>query len=72
MLRMTTISKIRHEHFVNGKSPHQISQEQNISWATVKGYLEKSPDESKLGLNQVIYLLHRLPMTLTSTGGFYV
>lgn len=47
MLRMTTISKIRNEHFVNGKSPHQISQEQDLSWATVKGYLKKSPDEIK-------------------------
>lgn len=47
MLRMTTISKIRHEHFVHGKSAHQISQEQGISWATAKNYLSKSPDEIK-------------------------
>lgn len=45
MLRMTTISKIRCEHFVNKKSPHKISQELGISWATTKNYLEKSPDE---------------------------
>jgi transposase len=44
---MTTISKIRREHFVNGKSPHQIAKENRISWATAKGYLDKTPDEIK-------------------------
>jgi hypothetical protein len=47
MLQMATISKILKEHFVNGKSPHQISQEFEVSWATVNGYLKKKPEDFK-------------------------
>ena len=47
MLRMDEISKIKKEHNVNKKNPHQIAQKFNRSWATVNSYLEKTPEEIK-------------------------
>ena len=53
MLQMATISKILKEHFVNGKSPHQISQEFEVSWATVNGYLKKNLKISRIWENDL-------------------